>query len=211
LTPNVPPARLVVWSDYLCPWCHLGTSRVERLREELGGRLELEYRAFLLRPRPRGPGDPEARHERFVAYTGSWQRAAAEADAPVFRTWASAEGPPSHSVPAHLAAKAARRVGADAFAAMHARLLRAYFAESRDISARTVQAELWRELGLPGAGFDAVDDPALLRETLAEHEAALEAGATGVPAAMLVGQDAPLVGALPYATYKRWIERNLDV
>ena len=205
------PVRLVVWSDYLCPWCHLASARVERLRADFGARLEIEYRAYLLRPRPRGPGDPDARHERFVAYTESWQRAAGEADAPVFRTWASAEGPPTHSVPAHLAAKAARRLGEDAFAAMHARLLRAYFEESRDISARATQLALWKELGLAAPGFDAVDDPALLRETLGEHDAALEAGATGVPAAMLAGQDAVLVGALPYESYRRWIERNLDV
>ena len=205
------PVRLVVWSDYLCPWCHLASARVERLRADFGARLEIEYRAYLLRPRPRGPGDPDARHERFVAYTESWQRAAGEADAPVFRTWASAEGPPTHSVPAHLAAKAARRLGEDAFAAMHARLLRAYFEESRDISARATQLALWKELGLAEPGFDAVDDPALLRETLGEHDAALEAGATGVPAAMLAGQDAVLVGALPYESYRRWIERNLDV
>jgi predicted DsbA family dithiol-disulfide isomerase len=205
------PVRLVVWSDYLCPWCHLASARVERLRADFGARLEIEYRAYLLRPRPRGPGDPDARHERFVAYSASWQRAAGEADAPVFRTWASAEGPPTHSVPAHLAAKAARRLGEDAFAAMHARLLRAYFEESRDISARATQLALWKELGLAEPGFDAVDDPALLRETLGEHDAALEAGATGVPAAMLAGQDAVLVGALPYESYRRWIERNLDV
>ncbi|HVH07474.1 MAG TPA: DsbA family protein [Myxococcota bacterium] len=205
------PVRLVVWSDYLCPWCHLASARVGRLRADFGARLEIEYRAYLLRPRPRGPGDPDARHERFVAYTESWQRAAGEADAPVFRTWASAEGPPTHSVPAHLAAKAARRLGEDAFAAMHARLLRAYFEESRDISARATQLALWKELGLAAPGFDAVDDPALLRETLGEHDAALEAGATGVPAAMLAGQDAVLVGALPYESYRRWIERNLDV
>ena len=205
------PVRLVVWSDYLCPWCHLASARVGRLRADFGARLEIEYRAYLLRPRPRGPGDPDARHERFVAYTESWQRAAGEADAPVFRTWASAEGPPTHSVPAHLAAKAARRLGEDAFAAMHARLLRAYFEESRDISARATQLALWKELGLAAPGFDAVDDPALLRETLGEHDAALESGATGVPAAMLAGQDAVLVGALPYESYRRWIERNLDV
>jgi predicted DsbA family dithiol-disulfide isomerase len=205
----VRPVRLVVWSDYLCPWCYNASARFARLRGEFGADLEIEYRAYLLRPRPRAPGDAEGQLERFVRYTELWQRPGAEPDAPEFRTWASAEGPPSHSVPAHLAAKAARRVGEDAFAAMHARLLRAYFAESRDDSARATQQALWSELGLPDADFASIDDPALLRETLAEHDQALDHGATGVPAAMLAGQDQALVGALPYATYRRWIERNL--
>jgi predicted DsbA family dithiol-disulfide isomerase len=205
------PLRLVVWSDYLCPWCHLASSRVERLRAEFGAGVEIEYRAYLLRPRELGPGERAAGHERFVAYTESWRRPAAEPDAPPFRTWAGEGGPPSHSIPAHLVAKAARRLGADAFAAMHGRLLRAYFEESRDISDRATQRALWEELALAPAAFADVDDPALLRETLAEHDAAIEFGATGVPAAMLAGQDAVLVGALPYESYRRWIERNLDV
>jgi predicted DsbA family dithiol-disulfide isomerase len=206
----VQPLRLVVWSDYLCPWCYNASVRLERLAAEFGDALAIEWRAYLLRPRPRAPGDPEGDLLRFVRYTQSWLRPAAEPDAGRFRVWESTEGPPSHSIPAHLAAKAARRLSPEAFAALHARLLRAYFEENRDISARATLEALWSELGLPAPAFAATDDPALLRETLAEHAAALEDGVTGVPAAKLAGQDALLVGALPLETYRRWITRNLD-
>lgn len=204
------PLRLVVWSDYLCPWCYNASVRLARLEQEFAGRLVLEWRAYLLRPRPRPAGDPEQDLLRFVRYTQSWLRPASEPDAGRFRVWESGEGPPSHSIPAHLAAKAARRVSGEAFAALHARLLRAYFEESRDISARATLESLWAELGLPAQAFAAVDDPALLRETLAEHAAAQEEEVSGVPAAKLAGQDAVLVGALPLETYRRWIARNLD-
>lgn len=201
--------QLVVWSDYLCPWCYSASARLARLQAELGSALEIEYRAFLLRPRPRAPGDPEGELLRFVRYTQSWLRPAAEPDAPSFRPWQTGEGPPSHSVPAQLAAKAARRLGRDAFDALHPRLLRAYFEQSRDVSSRATLAAVWAEAGLPADAFAAVDDPALLRATLAEHEDALEQGVTGVPAAKIAGQDALLVGALPLETYRRWIARNL--
>jgi predicted DsbA family dithiol-disulfide isomerase len=205
----VAPLRLTVWSDYLCPWCFNASVRLERLQQELGAALEIEWRAYLLRPAPRPAGDEPRELERFVRYTGSWLRPAAEPDAGSFRVWESGAGPPSHSVPAQLAAKAARRIGGEAFATLHRRLLHAYFAENRDISARATLLAIWEEAGLPAPDFAAVDDPALLRAVLAEHADALEQGVTGVPAARLAGQDAVLVGALPLETYRRWLLRNL--
>ena len=141
--------ELIVYSDYLCPWCYLAEHRLGLLQRELGDALGLEWRSFLLRPRP----EPGRELEKFMRYTQSWLRPAAEPDAPVFRVWESSEGPPSHSVPAHLAAKAAAALGPDAFAALHARLLRAYFEQSRDVSATETLHALWGEAGLPEASF----------------------------------------------------------
>ena len=197
--------RLIVWSDYLCPWCYLGTARMARLADEFGDALRIEWRAFLLRPTPQ-----EGRTlERFRAYTQSWLRPAAEPDAPSFRPWESDAGPPSHSIPAHLVAKAAATLGPDAFAAMHRRLLRAYFEESLDVTDRATQQTLWSELGLAEDAFAVVDAPATRDAVLAEHRDALAQGVTGVPAVMMVGNDVPTFGAMPYATYRRWIARAL--
>lgn len=205
--PAAAPLRLRIWSDYLCPWCHLASARLRRLEDELGGRVELEWRSFLLRPSER-PRTPE-RLELFRAYTRSWERPAAEPDAPGFRPWQGDEGPPTHSVPAHLAAKAAARVSAEAFGRLHGRLLEAYFLESRDISDDAVLAGLWRELELPAPAFERRRDPELLEEVMQDHRAALDAGATGVPAVQLVGNDAVIVGAHPEELYRRWVLRTL--
>lgn len=197
------PVRLVVYSDYLCPWCYLAEHRLEQLRAEAGGALELEWRSFLLRPRP----EPGRDLLKFVRYTQSWLRPASEPDAPVFRVWESTEGPPSHSVPAHLAAKAAAALGPEAFAALHGRLLRAYFEQSRDISAEGTLRALWAEAGLPEAAFAAVGDQRLLERTLGEHDEAVGLGITGVPAVRVAGTDAFVLGAQPIAVYRRWLER----
>jgi len=180
--------------------------RWRRLEQEYAGQLELSWRAFLLRPQP-APGRDL---ERFRAYTQSWLRPAADADAGEFRVWQGDEGPPSHSVPAHLVAKAAARLGREAFERMHERLLRAYFRESRDISAEATLLELWIQLGLPRGAWEATRDPDLLQQVLAEHREALELGATGVPAVRLDGNPAVIVGAHPIALYRRWIERSLE-
>lgn len=196
--------RLIVWSDYLCPWCYNGSVRLEALREKYRGELELEYRSFLLRPRP-GARDLE----KFRRYTESWRRVAADEPAGEFRVWQGDAGPPSHSIPPHLVAKAAATLGPEAFARMHARLLHAYFAENLDVTDDATLAGLWKDAGLDEAAFERREDPALLQRVLEEHNGAIEAGVNGVPAVMIDGQDIPLTGALPVEMFDPWIQRNL--
>lgn len=180
--------------------------RLRRLQEEFGKRLQIEWRSFLLRPRP----DPSRTLEKFRAYTQSWMRPAADEDAGTFQVWQSNEGPPSHSIPPHLAAKAAARLGEEAFQRMHDRLLHAYFAENRDITNEGTLRALWHELELPEAAFAALADPALLRDVLAQHNEAVEAGATGVPSVRMEGRDGIILGAHPLEMYRRWVQRALD-
>jgi predicted DsbA family dithiol-disulfide isomerase len=93
---------------------------------------------------------------------------------------------------------------------MHRRLLRAYFQENLDVTDRATQQTLWAELGLAAEAFAVVDAPATRAAVIAEHRDALEQGVTGVPAVMMVGNDVPTLGAMPYETYRRWIARALD-
>ncbi len=175
--------------------------------------MELEFKSFLLRPHPRpAPRDAlEAAQalEKFRAYTKGWERIAAEPDAGELHAWTGDEGPPSHSIPAHLVAKAAGRYGREAFRRMHERLLRAYFVDHRDISREPVLRELWLDVSLPEEGFAGHRDPALLEAVLADHDEAIQLGATGVPAVRLDGNPAVIVGAQPVLLYRRWIERTL--
>lgn len=198
--------RLVAFSDYLCPWCYNGSLRLERLEEELDGRVAVEYRSYLLRPAP----SPGRDLERFRAYTRSWERPAAEPDGGRFQPWQGDAGPPSHSVPPQLAAKAAAALGEAEFRRLHTRLLEAYFTESRDVSDEATLRALWAEAGLPPAAFEGWREPALLERVRAEHAQALELGVTGVPAVMAESQRLPIVGALPMETYRRWVQRLLE-
>jgi predicted DsbA family dithiol-disulfide isomerase len=200
----VEPVRFIVHSDYLCPWCYNAAVRIDRLERDTPGEVEIEWRSYLLRPKP----SPGRDLERFRAYTRSWSRPGAEPDSGTFRVWQGDAGPPSHSIPPQLAAKAAARLGRVSFRRMHERLLRAYFAESRDITERETLRLLWAEVGLPDDEFARIDDPALLREVLAQHREALEAGVTGVPAVQLAGNEAVIVGAHPLDLYRRWVERT---
>jgi predicted DsbA family dithiol-disulfide isomerase len=203
----MPAIRLIVYSDYLCPWCYLGTVRLRRIGEEFGERVHFEWRSFLLRPQP----EPRRTLEKFRAYTQSWQRIAAEPDAPPFCVWQSDAGPPSHSTPPHLAAKAAATFGSDAFDRMHERLLAAYFTENRDITDTDTLRALWHEVGFPDDAFCRVADPTLLQATLAQHNEALERGISGVPAVHVAGREGAVIGAQTVETFRHWINRVLSL
>ncbi len=179
--------------------------RLHHIQQEFGERVRIEWRSFLLRPRP----DPSRTLEKFRTYTRSWMRPAADPDGGTFRVWATNAGPPSHSIPPHLAAKAAATLGEDAFQRMHERLLHAYFAENRDITDTGTLQALWQEAGLPEEAFVHTSDPALLRATLAEHNEALDHGVSGVPAARVHGREGLVIGAQPLDVYRRWIRRSL--
>ena len=116
--------RFIAYSDYLCPWCYNATVRLRALEREFPDDLRLEWRSFLLRPQPRRDAGPE-KLDRFRAYTRSWLRPAAEPESGTFRVWETEVGPPSHSIPPHVVAKAAQRVGPDAFESIHTALMKA--------------------------------------------------------------------------------------
>jgi protein disulfide-isomerase len=195
--------KLVVWSDYLCPWCYNGSVRLRRVEELFEGQVELEWRSFLLRPEPAGQRDLE----KFRAYTRSWLRPAASKPSGEFRVWQGDAGPPTHSVPPHLVAKAAASLGDEEFRAIHDQLLRAYFSENRDITDDDTLRAVWGEAGLPESEFERRGDPAHLQAVLSEHHDAYRHGVTGVPSVMIDGQNVPITGAHPVELYVDWIRK----
>lgn len=199
--------QVVVYSDFLCPWCFNAYTKLEAVRAVLepqwGEPIEFEWRAYLLRP----VAKPNRDLEKFRRYTEGWRRVAEDEPRAPFRVWEGDANPPTHSVPSHLTAKAALAVSPEAGARMRERLFRAYFAENRDISADATLRALWEQLDLPRSDFEKRLDPVLERAVFDEHQEAMDCGATGVPAVRLAEQEFVLTGAQPEALYKRWFER----
>lgn len=126
----------------------------------------------------------------------------------VFRPWATDEGPPSHSVPPHLAAKAAARISPEAFEKYHDRLMIAYFTENRNITDQKVLKEIWANLDLPSEAFLASEDDDILQEVVMEHNEAVNLGITGVPAVVMEGSPFPMVGVQNDEVYYRLINQT---
>ena len=133
-----------------------------------------------------------------------------EDDAGTFKIWQSEHGPPSHSIPPHLLAKAAARLDTEAGVRIRDRLFVAYFSENLDITDPDTMRSLWQECGLSESDYEGVAAPELLQEVMEQHREAMSFGVPGVPAIMLVGNDVPITGAHPRSLYRRWIDRTLE-
>jgi len=179
--------------------------RLHDVEEEFGRDCEIQWRSYLLRPEPQS-----VQLGNFIQYTEGWKRPAAMEPRTTFRVWATEEGPPTHSIPPHIAAKIAEKLGPEPFSKMHERLLRAYFSENRDITDWKVLQELWEELGLPLEALSEKDDKTLVTKIIAEHNEALQYGTTGVPAVRLDGESAILVGAQDTDVYRRFIQKTVN-
>ncbi|OUM95869.1 MAG: hypothetical protein BAA04_08745 [Firmicutes bacterium ZCTH02-B6] len=169
-----------VWSDYVCPWCYMFHSSLERVRRHRD--LMVSWKAFELSPREHAPAPEEvAAKERMIQRT--WpdvQRMAEE-------VYGLRLDRPKLGVDtrlAHVAAKAAAELGHGE--AYHQALFAAHWQEGRDISDPGVLRALAEELGLDGEAFaQALERQDLLDEVMAEEAQAHQLGLTGVPAAVI--------------------------
>ena len=179
--------------------------RLDELQREAGDALILEWRAFLLRPFPE-----ERSLEQFTHYTERWARPASMEPATTFHTWSGEHAPPSHSMPSAIAGKAVlHEFGAETFERFHLALMRAYFADNRTISERSVIVDVAASAGGDAAALAAridADASALEAEVIADHRAALELGISAVPT-VVVDDEYLLQGAMALEQYRKVLTR----
>jgi predicted DsbA family dithiol-disulfide isomerase len=198
--------RVAVWSDYVCPFCYLELPVLDRLQAELGGRVEVDWRAFELRPEPAPTLDPDAPYLHRV-----WGRSVL----PMARERGMALRLPPvqpRSRKALEAAEFARSVGR--FGAMHEALFRAFFEDGEDLADVGTLVGIGERVGLdPGALRAALVDGRLLPEVLADEAEARRLGLGGVPALVVGRAGEPpehgrlLQGAQPYEAVREAVER----
>jgi predicted DsbA family dithiol-disulfide isomerase len=179
--------------------------RLRQLRDELGDRLHLTWRAFPLRPEP----DPSATFAGTFR-EAAWRRAQDLAtDVPVtFRPWTRPDYP-TWSLPALEAAKCVARQGSALFERLHLALYRAFFTEGINIARPDEVTEVVR--GVPG-----VDLPRFLADYQAGigrapvlddyRMATAEDGVRAIPT-VVIDADRRIVGAVPLAEYRRVLAR----
>ena len=178
--------------------------RLDKLVAELGDRIELTWQSFLLRVEPK-TGD----REKFIEYTKSWLNPGSQEPEANFNVWASEEGQPTSSIPAHVAHKAVLALDPGRGMDYHHRLLTAYFTENRNIGDSDVLLDLAAEIGLDR---DALAVVATERQdeftqlVIDQHNSALQQQVTAVPTVVFEGVFA-VPGAQPLETYVRLVER----
>ncbi len=137
------PLPVTVISDYVCPWCYIVSARVERMEREW--EVEVRWWPFELHPETPPEGRPVdellRRMGRGERYRQHLREYAAAAGLPLVSTrWL-----PNSNLALQLAEFARDR---GRFAAVHAAIFRAYFAEGRNIGEPEVLDEIALEAGL---------------------------------------------------------------
>lgn len=193
--------KIIVYSDYICPFCFIGEAIVERLKEEY--RLETDWRGFEIHPEvpPEGVPLERIRSPYFQTVKANVMRMAQENDLDI-------RFPPllSNSRLALEGAEYAKDAGK--FQPYHEALFRAYFQESCDIGDMRVLTDLATKVGLDPADFEDCLATGRMGERLAQYRAETQENLiTGVPT-FLIG-DGRIVGAQEYNVFTSLIERVL--
>ena len=170
-------------SDCVCPWCYVGSVRLDRVLADEAEPPKVVHRSFFL-----DPGTPEEgvdiadmlRRKYGVEPRAAWDRvesAARESGLALDLTKQRRQWPTlrAHTLLRHAAARGTQRELARA-------LFRANFDDALNINDPGVLAELGERHGFEGSEvLTLVGDPAELQATRAEADAAVAAGVRGVP------------------------------
>lgn len=191
----MPGLRVLVWSDFICPFCFVGLERAHWLEREHGATVE--WLPFDLHPEYPPEGIPRAELERrYGPEIHERTRQAVEAAGLEY-------GPPDH-IPRSLKALALGELARDRglYREAHERIMRAYWSEARDIGDDDVLVELAADAGLdPAEARAALTDEGYLGRVAGSTRAAQEHGVNAVPAFVL--DDRLLVlGAQPHEIFE---------
>jgi predicted DsbA family dithiol-disulfide isomerase len=205
------PLQIDLFADVVCPWCFVGSERLERVLATLGHPARVTHHPFLLNPNtpPEGDDVPARLRRKYgVPPEQLWARLEAEArkselELDLSKQRWSYPTARAHTLIRHAAAKGTHR------ALVHA-LYRAYFQEARNINDTAVLAEI-----AAPHGFDADEvsrlsaDERELGETREEALAAAAAGVDGVPL-FVFAERISVAGAQPESVLRAAIEQAIS-
>ena len=198
--------KIVMFSDYICPFCYVGFETMRRLKPEFD--FQLEWRGFQIHPdwpaqgiladQLREGGDGASR-------VALWERIGAMAEAVGFSM-----KPPTvltNSRAALAATEFARESGRDE--ALEERIYRAYFNDGENIGDAGVVARLAGEAGLDaGEVANAIKSPKYEMRLKNNSLAAHQRGVSGVPT-FFIGEY-PLVGAQSLEAMRAILKRATE-
>ncbi|MGH8717399.1 MAG: DsbA family oxidoreductase [Burkholderiales bacterium] len=181
--------RLDVWSDYVCPFCYLEVPFIDRLHEEFGPGLQVDWHAFELRPEPVPMLDPDGEYLHRVwnqsVYPMARQRGMTLKLPPV----------QPRSRRAFELAEFARAKGR--FDEAHRALFKAFFEDGRDLNNIEVLLEIGAEVGLDTKHLRAaLEQGTYLKRVIDDERQAQELDISAVPTTMVRRADAALEKAL---------------
>lgn len=197
--------EVVVYSDYVCPFCYIGYHRIEKLKEQYD--LDIEWKPFELHPETPKEGFPIEKlpfpREAFEIFLANVKKLADE-DGLTIRSG----GIMSNSRLALYISEYARKKGL--FNQFHEIIMKKYWIEGKDIGNLSLLLELAESIGLNRdeiLKFIETDEPAkILKVAMAELQNYM---INGVPT-FIIGDSKIVIGAQPYEYFERVINQVLE-
>ena len=196
-------ARILVWSDYVCPYCYFVERELDRIREQHSEKVIIEYYPFELRPEPVPTLEPQGEY-----LLTTWNRSVY----PMAKRYGMPIRLPSvqpRSALAFQMSEYARSL--DSHHRVHLALFHAFFVEDQNIGDLSVLLEIGKNLGLDVAELEHhLTTETYKAEINQQHQKGLAQQVTGVPALFLEPMEA---GAFPASGAVGgnidWLERRL--
>ena len=191
-----PELPVVLFSDYICPFCYIGDRRLGRLSERYD--LKVERRFLEIHPDTPHGGVPVSKlgypPEQWRQMMANLSRMADEEKITLAERKIT-----TNSHRALLLAEAAKEEGTEVFEALNEKLFTAFFGEGRNIGDDAVLRRLAQEAGVsPEIVERAWSEPSYEKMLRANQAIASQLGITGVPT-YLIGNRI-VMGAVPAET-----------
>lgn len=188
-----PELKVTVYSDYICPFCYIGSRRLLRLNDDYD--LKINWCGLEIHPDTPAEGMPVARlgypPEQWTQMMAALRKLAEEENIKL-----GEQNFTTNSHRALLLSEAAKQAGREIFYALHERIFHAFFTEGKNIGDEQVLVALARECGLPDDLINtAWSDPALNQRLQQNMTDAQKTGIRATPT-YLFGERV-VVGAVP--------------
>jgi predicted DsbA family dithiol-disulfide isomerase len=195
--------HLEVFTDFVCPWCYLGTSRLERLRDEID--FEVEWVYFPLHPETPASG---------LTLEALFAGRNMDIETMLRRLYGlfEAEGLPygkrTHTFNSRLAQELAKWADRSGAAGLHRALYEAYFVDGRNLAEIDVLVDVAESSGLGTEDTRRVLEDRTFRDAVdADWEKARRYGVTSVPTFVLGRRG--MAGAQPVDLLRSFVTEGL--
>lgn len=179
-----PELKISVFSDYICPFCYIGNSRINQLRDDY--ELKVNWCLIEIHPETPAQGMPTSK----LNYTPEHWQALQQS----MHELLEAEGLPfkashdftTNSHKALLLAEASKKLGADTFYKVHNRLFEAFFVDGINIGDEAELLKIAAECDIPPE----LANNAFTDDELEEHlklflQFAVQSKVSGVPTTVI--------------------------
>jgi predicted DsbA family dithiol-disulfide isomerase len=197
----VTALRLEVFSDYICPWCYLGSARVERLQQDFFLDVRFTHFPLHLETPEEGQSLQQLFAGRNVDVAQMQQRMAA-----IMRQEGLEYGDRTMTYNSYRAQQlAAWAVSEDGGEAIHQALFLAYFVENVNLASIDNLVDIAASIGLDADRAGEILQSRRFREVVsADWQRSQQLGVTGVPTYRVGEVEA--VGAQPYEVLEKLVQ-----